>query len=218
MAAMQPSGGSLPQLLLFPFNGNAIEALDCAAGAFAVVGFIDDSPDKIGREYHGVPVLTREALAEHSDAMVLAVPGSPRSYRDRAGIINGLLLAPERYAQVIHRGATVSSQADVGHNVLIMAGVVVTSNARIHHHVCILPNTVVHHDVVVGAWSLIGSNVSVAGGVILGENCYVGSGASIRDGVRIGDGALVGLGSTVTRHVPPYAVVVGSPAKELGQP
>ena len=33
------------------------------------------------------------------------------------------------------------------------------------------------------------------------------------DNVTIGHGAIIGSGSIVTKHVPPYAVVVGNPAK-----
>ena len=33
------------------------------------------------------------------------------------------------------------------------------------------------------------------------------------DGVTVGDGAIVGAGAIVTKDVPPYAIVVGAPAK-----
>ena len=32
-------------------------------------------------------------------------------------------------------------------------------------------------------------------------------------GVKIGDGAIIGAGSVVAKDVPPYAIVVGNPAK-----
>jgi len=40
----------------------------------------------------------------------------------------------------------------------------------------------------------------------------IGSNATILSGVTIGEGALVGAGAVVTRDVPPFAVVAGSPA------
>lgn len=202
-------------LLIFPCNGNAIEALDCLGSAHRLIGFIDDTPEKQGRDVHGFPVLGREALGRHPDARLLAVPGSPTSYRGRREVIEGLGVPPDRFARVIHPAASISPLASIGRNVLIMAGVVITSNAVIGDHVCILPNTVIHHDVVVGAWSLIGSNVSVAGGTEIGENCYIGSGSRIINGVRIGERVLVGLGSNVIRSVAADARVVGNPAREL---
>jgi sugar O-acyltransferase (sialic acid O-acetyltransferase NeuD family) len=202
-------------LLIFPCNGNAIEALDCLGGRFRVLGFIDDTPEKQKTRPFGHSVFGRAALQEHSAARVLAVPGSPRSYRKRQDLIDGLGVEPDRFARVIHPSARVSPLARIGKNVLLMAGVVVTSNALIGDHVCILPNTVVHHDVVIGDWTLIGSNVSIAGHVRVGANCYLGSGTRIIDGVEIGAGALLGLGSNVVRSVAPHSTVAGNPARLL---
>lgn len=44
----------------------------------------------------------------------------------------------------------------------------------------------------------------------------VGSGATVMSGVTIGEGALVGAGAVVTRDVPPFAVVMGVPARVVG--
>ena len=43
----------------------------------------------------------------------------------------------------------------------------------------------------------------------------IGSGSTVLCGVTIGEGALVGAGSVVTRDIPPYMIVCGSPAKVL---
>lgn len=206
--------GDARPLLLFPCNGNAVEAIDCLDPSHRMIGFVDDTPDKQGRNVHGHPVHSREAFARWPEAAVLAVPGSPTSFRDRAAVIAGLGVA-DRFATVVHRSARVSPLARVGRNVLIMAGVVVTSNAVIGDHVCILPNTVVHHDATIGDYSLIGSNVTIAGGTTIGANCYIGSGVSVMNGLKVGDGALVGLGSNVIREVPAGARVAGNPARAL---
>jgi sugar O-acyltransferase (sialic acid O-acetyltransferase NeuD family) len=202
-------------LLIFPCNGNGVEALECLGDSYDLIGFVDDAPEKQGTDAHGYPVLGREALLQYPEARLLAIPGSPSSYKSRRQVIEGLGVSEARFATVIHPSATVSRLAQVGRNVLIMAGVVITSNAVIGDHACILPNTVIHHDVVVSAWSLIGSAVSIAGGTVVGENCYVGSGSSIIQGVRLGERCLVGLGSNVIRDVPSGSKVGGNPAKPI---
>lgn len=53
------------------------------------------------------------------------------------------------------------------------------------------------------------------GKIQIGNDVWIGQGAFIRRGVEIGDGAIVGARSVVTRDVPPYAVVAGTPARIL---
>lgn len=49
--------------------------------------------------------------------------------------------------------------------------------------------------------------------VTVGNDVWIGVRVMIMGGVTIGDGAVIGAGSIVTKDVPPYAVVVGVPAK-----
>ena len=52
--------------------------------------------------------------------------------------------------------------------------------------------------------------------VIIGNDCWIGYGVSIVGGIRISDGAVVLANATVTKDVPPYAIVGGVPAKVIG--
>ena len=49
--------------------------------------------------------------------------------------------------------------------------------------------------------------------IAIGHDVWIGARAFIRDGVTIGDGAIVAAGAVVTRDVPAYAIVGGTPAK-----
>ena len=98
-------------LLIFPCNGNGLEALDCLGDAYRCVGFVDDTPAKQSAGAHGFRVLDRRALARHPDAAVLAVPGGPASYRTRQQVVEGLGVARDRLARVIHPSARVSPLA-----------------------------------------------------------------------------------------------------------
>jgi acetyltransferase-like isoleucine patch superfamily enzyme len=49
--------------------------------------------------------------------------------------------------------------------------------------------------------------------VNIGNDVWIGANSMIMRGVTIGDGAVIGGGSIVTKDVPPYAIVVGVPAK-----
>jgi acetyltransferase-like isoleucine patch superfamily enzyme len=47
----------------------------------------------------------------------------------------------------------------------------------------------------------------------IGPDVWIGQGAFLKSGVTIGAGAIIGARALVMRDVPPYAVVVGTPAK-----
>jgi acetyltransferase-like isoleucine patch superfamily enzyme len=50
---------------------------------------------------------------------------------------------------------------------------------------------------------------------LIGHDVWIGARAIIMGGVEIGTGAIIGAGAIVTRDVPPYAVVGGSPARVI---
>lgn len=51
------------------------------------------------------------------------------------------------------------------------------------------------------------------GPLIIGHDVWIGDNAVMRGGIAIGDGAVIAGGAVVTRDVPAYAVVAGSPAR-----
>jgi acetyltransferase-like isoleucine patch superfamily enzyme len=52
-------------------------------------------------------------------------------------------------------------------------------------------------------------------GILIGSDCWLGAGCIVLPGVTLGNGVVVGANSVVTKNVPDFAVVVGSPAKLL---
>lgn len=51
--------------------------------------------------------------------------------------------------------------------------------------------------------------------VVIGHDVWIGNEASLRREITIGDGAVIGAHAVVTKDVPPYAIVVGSPARVI---
>ncbi len=49
--------------------------------------------------------------------------------------------------------------------------------------------------------------------ITIGNDVWIGSRAMILSGVTIGTGAIIAAGAIVTKDVPPYAIVMGVPAK-----
>ena len=49
--------------------------------------------------------------------------------------------------------------------------------------------------------------------IIIGHDVWIGRGVVLQGGVRIGNGAVIAANAVVTKDVPPYTIVGGSPAK-----
>jgi acetyltransferase-like isoleucine patch superfamily enzyme len=48
--------------------------------------------------------------------------------------------------------------------------------------------------------------------VDMGNDIWIGANATVLGGVTVGDGAVIAAGAVVTKDVPPYAIVAGTPA------
>lgn len=55
------------------------------------------------------------------------------------------------------------------------------------------------------------------GPIIIGNNVWIGDKATILPGVTIGDGAVIAANSVVTKDIPSFSVVAGSPAKIINE-
>lgn len=53
-------------------------------------------------------------------------------------------------------------------------------------------------------------------GIRVGRDVWIGANACVTDGVTVGDHAVVAMGAVVTRDVPAWAIVGGSPARVIG--
>jgi acetyltransferase-like isoleucine patch superfamily enzyme len=51
--------------------------------------------------------------------------------------------------------------------------------------------------------------------IVIGNDVWVGRDATLLGGITIGDGAIIGAYAVVANDVPPYAVVVGNPARVI---
>lgn len=51
------------------------------------------------------------------------------------------------------------------------------------------------------------------GDIVIGSDVWIGTDVTILSGINIEHGAIISAGSIVTRSVPPYAIIGGSPAK-----
>jgi acetyltransferase-like isoleucine patch superfamily enzyme/dTDP-4-dehydrorhamnose 3,5-epimerase-like enzyme len=100
----------------------------------------------------------------------------------------------------------------IGDRTTIKSGVYVWDGLRIGNDVFIGPNVTFTNDKFPRSKVYPETFLPTA----IHDKASIGGGAVILPGVTIGMGAMVGAGAVVTKSVPPYAIVTGSPARITG--
>ncbi len=125
----------------------------------------------------------------------------------------------------IMSGATLGKACNIGQNVFVGNGVILGNNVKVQNNVSIYSGVICEDDVFLGP-SCVFTNVINPRSAIVRKGAYlktlvkkgasIGANATILCGHELGAYCLIGAGSVVTKDVPPYALMVGNPAKQLG--
>ncbi len=181
-----------------------------ADGSLELIGFVDDDPDAVGTQIHGIPVVGDGTwVREHPGVPVVLGIGHPRI---RHQVVHKVLGMGGEWQTVIHPSVKVAPSAKVGTGAVIFAGCVLSSDATVGAYSYVNYNAVVCHDAVVSDFACIMALVALSGNVQVGEGTFVGMGATTRQGVRIGKWSIVGASACVVRDIPDYCVAMGVPA------
>lgn len=126
------------------------------------------------------------------------------------------------------KGNRISIRTDIKRGVFLRG-------CSIGSYVHIGPNSIINNTTI-GAYTSIAPHVQIGGmehpywepststylstgakreHTIIGNDVWIGAAAIVKAGVKIGDGAVIGANSFVNKDVPPFAIVVGTPAKLL---
>lgn len=125
----------------------------------------------------------------------------------------------------IMNGCEVGEKCNIGQNVVISPGVILGKNVKVQNNVSIYTGVVCEDDVFLGP-SMVFTNIRNPRSAIIRKDQYVktlvrhgasiGANATIVCGITIGEFAFIGAGAVVVKDVPPYALVLGNPARHIG--
>ncbi|MCU4166150.1 acyltransferase [Carboxylicivirga caseinilyticus] len=119
----------------------------------------------------------------------------------------------------------IGDNCNIGQNVVISPDVKLGKNVKVQNNVSIYTGVICEDDVFLGP-SMVFTNVINPRSAINRRGQYqkttvkkgatIGANATIVCGHDIGEYAFIGAGAVVTKTIPPYALVVGNPSKQIG--
>ena len=113
---------------------------------------------------------------------------------------------------VVGRGSLVENDTTIGARTKIQADAYVTAYSTLEDDVFIAPCVVTTNDNFMGRTE---KRHALRRGPTIRRGARVGGGAVLLPGIEIGEEAFVGAGAVVLRDVPPRALVVGNPARQI---
>ena len=116
-------------------------------------------------------------------------------------------------AHVTHHYDFIGDRLIIGRFCAIGAGVEFIMNGANH---CMAAATTYPFYIFRGGWERFAPPAGLMphkGDTVVGNDVWFGQNVTVLPGVRIGDGAIIGANAVVAQDVPPYAVVVGNPAR-----
>jgi UDP-2-acetamido-3-amino-2,3-dideoxy-glucuronate N-acetyltransferase len=121
--------------------------------------------------------------------------------------------------------SVLGENCNIGQNVVISPGVVLGRNVKVQNNVSIYTGVTCDDDVFLGPSCVFTNVINPRSAVnrrdsylktLVGKGASIGANATIVCGHDIGEYAFIGAGAVVTKTVPPFALVVGNPAKQMG--
>ncbi|MDR2385447.1 MAG: N-acetyltransferase [Tannerella sp.] len=123
------------------------------------------------------------------------------------------------------RGCKIGENCNIGQNVVVSPDVILGNGVKVQNNVSIYTGVTCEDDVFLGP-SCVFTNVINPRSFISRRDGFrptkvcrgasIGANATIICGCTIGEYAMIGAGAVVTKDVPPFALVVGNPARRTG--
>ena len=119
----------------------------------------------------------------------------------------------------------IGQNCNIGQNVVISPRVILGNNVKVQNNVSVYTGVICEDDVFLGPSMVFTNVINPRSAVnrrgqylttIVEKGASIGANATIVCGNNIGRFAFIGAGAVVTKEVPPYALLVGNPAKQIG--
>jgi UDP-2-acetamido-3-amino-2,3-dideoxy-glucuronate N-acetyltransferase len=131
-------------------------------------------------------------------------------------------------------GAEIGCNVNIGDHAYVEGGAKIGNNVTLKNSVCVWDGITIEDDVFVGphvaftndkrprsprmeqALPRYSEREHWLAPTVVRRGCSIGAAAVILPGIELGPFSMIGAGAVVTKDVPPFALVCGTPAKRIG--
>jgi sugar O-acyltransferase (sialic acid O-acetyltransferase NeuD family) len=179
-------------------------------------GFLDSTKEKWGKLFHGYKIHgwtnVMDVINGDDVRFCSMVTGSTQN---RKKSYDAIANAGGMFTSLIHPSVNLE-MVKHGAGCYVQESVVLQAEVKLGINVSIHIGSMIGHETIIGDHVFIAHAVSISGCCEIGEGALIGTNATILPRLKIGRWATVGAGAVVTKDVPDGAVVIGNPAKPIG--
>lgn len=126
----------------------------------------------------------------------------------------------------VMKGAVIGSDCNICDHAFVESTVKIGNRVKVKNGVAVWERVTIEDDVFLGPYCVLTNDINPRAAVAKGSDGFlptlikkgatIGANATVVCGITIGEYAFVAAGAVVTKDVPPYALMVGVPARLSG--
>lgn len=200
-------------LALYGAGGVGRELIECAQANshWEKVIFVDDITNQ--NEYAGIKIYRFEEIEQFRGNVEFIIANGEPANREYL------------YEKVKNAGypmgALIDEKSSIAPSARIEEGCIIYKcrigpDAHINANTLIGEQAIIGHDVVIGRNCIFSARSFSGGYTNIEDGTYIAPGAMLKDRIHVGKFSIIGLGAVVLRNVREKSIMIGNPAKKIG--
>jgi len=202
------------KLIIIGASGHGKVAADIAVkmNLWQKIAFADDDDTIISSLGIFVEGQTSDVFTHLNESDIFVAIGNNKT---RERILCRLEKAGASITTLIHPGAIIGGEVELGAGTIVMAGTVINCCSNIGSGCIINTGATIDHDNKIEDYVHISPGAHLAGTVKIGKNTWLGIGSIVSNNLCITGGCTIGAGAVVVRNITEPGIYVGVPAHRI---
>lgn len=200
-------------LALYGAGGVGRELIECAQAnsRWEKIIFVDDITNQ--KIYAGVKIYRFEEIEQFSGNIEFIIANGEPANREY--LYKKIKSAGYPMGSLIDKRSSIAPSAKIEEGCIIYK-CRIGPDSHIKANTLIGEQVIIGHDVIIGCNCIFSARSFSGGYTIIEDGTYIAPGAMLKDRIHIGKDSIIGLGAVVLRNVREKSIMIGNPAKKIG--